>query len=125
VSKTVVIVGTLDTKGPEFLFLKQRIESHGLRTLVINTGILGEPHFPPDISVAEVARAAGADLSALVTQADRDASIAAMCTSVAVVAADNAGITSSPDTRRCPDATETSDSSCPLDCGRDIPHPDE
>jgi uncharacterized protein (UPF0261 family) len=88
VSKTVVIVGTLDTKGPEFLFLKQRIESHGLRTLVVNTGILGEPYFLPDISAAEVARAAGTDLSALVAQADRGIAMAAMCTGVAVVAAD-------------------------------------
>jgi uncharacterized protein (UPF0261 family) len=88
VSKTVVIVGTLDTKGPEFLFLKQRIESHGLRTLVVNTGILGEPHFTPDVSAAEVARAGGTELSTLVTRADRGAGVAAMCRGTAVIAAD-------------------------------------
>ena len=59
-AKTVVIIGTLDTKGPELLYLKQRIESHGLHTLVVNTGIMGEPHFTPDASAGKVAaRTAG------------------------------------------------------------------
>ena len=86
-SKTVVIVGTLDTKGPEFLFLRQKVESHGLRTLIVDCGVMGEPHFTPDISAAEVARAAGTDLSTLVSQADRGQAMAAMCNGVAVVAA--------------------------------------
>ena len=84
-TKTLVIVGTLDTKGPEFLFLKQRIESHGLRPLVVNTGVMGEPYFAPDVSAAEVARAAGTDLSHLVSQADRGEAMAAMCRGVAVL----------------------------------------
>ncbi len=45
--KTVAIVGTLDTKGVEYRFLKERIEAEGVSTLVIDTGILGEPAFPP------------------------------------------------------------------------------
>ena len=84
--KTIVLVGTLDTKGPEFLFLKQRIESHGLDVLVVNVGIMGEPHFTPDISASEVALAAGAELATLAAQADRGLAVAAMCRGVAVVA---------------------------------------
>ena len=48
-SKTVCIVGTMDTKGLEFSFIKAQIESTGTSTCVINTGILGEPQLTPDV----------------------------------------------------------------------------
>jgi len=38
--KTVAIVGTLDTKGAEFAFLKAEIERRGCRTLVFDAGVL-------------------------------------------------------------------------------------
>ena len=47
--KTVVIVGALDTKGQEFAFVKQLIEGTGLKTLVVDFGVLGEAAFTPDI----------------------------------------------------------------------------
>ncbi len=52
--KTVVMVGALDTKGPDFAFIKQRIADHGLDTLMVDFGVLGEPAFAPDITRAEV-----------------------------------------------------------------------
>lgn len=48
--KKAVLVGALDTKGEEFLFVKEAIERSGVGTIVIDTGILEEPLFPPDIS---------------------------------------------------------------------------
>ena len=48
--KTVAIVGTLDTKGEEFAYLRSRIESAGLATLVIDCGVLEAPAFTSDIS---------------------------------------------------------------------------
>ncbi len=54
--KTVVIAGALDTKGAEFALVKELIEKQGLRVLVVDFGILGEPGFPPDIKRDEVAR---------------------------------------------------------------------
>ena len=57
--KVVAIVGALDTKGAEYAFLKQQIESQGVGTLMIDVGIFGEPPFAPDISAAEVATAGG------------------------------------------------------------------
>ena len=38
-SKTVVLVATLDTKGAEARYLKKQMEKHGLRTLVVDGGI--------------------------------------------------------------------------------------
>jgi len=63
--KTVVLAGALDTKATEFAWVKSLIEKQGLRTLVIDVGILGEPGFAPDVSREAVVSAAGGDLNAL------------------------------------------------------------
>src|SRR5262249_9207454 len=75
---TVAILGTLDTKGEEFAYLKRQVESRGHRTLVVDAGVLGTPHFPPDITREEVARAAGADVSSLAAAGDRGQAVSAM-----------------------------------------------
>ena len=41
--KTVLIIGTLDTKGAEIAYLRDRIQALGLQTIVVDDGILGEP----------------------------------------------------------------------------------
>jgi len=86
--KTVAIVGTLDTKGIEFNFLKEQIEAHGVATLVIDVGILGKPFFTPDVSAAAVARAAGEDLQELIKEGDRGRSVTVMCKGAAAIVAD-------------------------------------
>lgn len=68
--KTIAIVGTFDTKGKEFLYIKDMIEAQGLKTLCIHAGVF-EPLFAPDVSNAEVAQAAGADINELVSRRDR------------------------------------------------------
>lgn len=84
-SKTIVVIGALDTKGQEFAFVKQAIEERGHRALVINTGVIGEPSFNPDISAAEVAEAGGVSLAELRAQADRGRAIAVMTAGVAEI----------------------------------------
>jgi len=86
--KTVAIVGTLDTKGVEFKFLKEQIEAQGIATIVINVGILGKPFFTPDISAAEVAKAAGEDLQQLIKEGDRGHSVSVMCKGAAAIVED-------------------------------------
>jgi len=58
-------VGTLDTKGPEYAFVRERLREAGAAVTVVDVGVLGEPGFPPDVTAAEVARAAGAELADL------------------------------------------------------------
>ncbi len=82
-SKTACLVGTLDTKGQEFEFLKERIEANKVATYVINTGILGEPGFEPNVSAEQVAEAGGASLTTLRNEGDRGNSVAAMAKGVA------------------------------------------
>ena len=67
----VVILGTLDTKGMEFAYIKELIETAGVKTLVINAGVAGEPYFSPDVSSEAVALAGGVELAELRRKNDR------------------------------------------------------
>jgi uncharacterized protein (UPF0261 family) len=67
----VAIIGTLDTKGNEFKFIKEIIENNGLETVVINTGVIGKPLFEPEISNNEVAELGGEPLEKLIEENDR------------------------------------------------------
>ena len=77
-SKTIALIGALDSKGDEFAFVKAAIENRGHQVLMINTGIIGEPAFAPDISAAEVAGAGGVALQTLREKADRGNAIDVM-----------------------------------------------
>jgi uncharacterized protein (UPF0261 family) len=58
--KVILCIGTLDTKGPELLYIKQLIERRsGYEALVMDIGSLGIAHFTADITAEEVAKAAG------------------------------------------------------------------
>lgn len=76
--KTVAIVGTLDTKGAEYRFLKAQIEANNIATLVIDTGTGGQPAFEPDIPASQVARAGGVELKELLQKRDRGYSVSVM-----------------------------------------------
>ena len=86
-AKTVGIVGTLDTKGMEFQFIKEQIEASGTSTCVVNTGIVGEPPFEPDVSAGQVAEAGGTSLQALQDGGDRGVAVAAMAEGAAKIIA--------------------------------------
>jgi uncharacterized protein (UPF0261 family) len=56
----VAILATLDTKGPEARYLKERLQEWGGRVLVVDIGMAGTPcAVIPDVTRADVARAAG------------------------------------------------------------------
>ena len=82
---TVALIGALDTKGAEYGFVKQCIEARGLRTLLIDVGVLGPPAVKPDVSREEVARAGGAELAALAAKKDRGEAVAAMSRGIAAL----------------------------------------
>ncbi len=52
--KSIAVVGTLDSKGEEHLFLKKIIESRGYTTITIDVGTSGSSKFPPDLSVSKL-----------------------------------------------------------------------
>lgn len=84
-TKTVVIVGALDTKGQEFAFIKGLIEQTGLRTLVVDFGVLGAPAFTPDILREEVVRAGGGDLAVLTSGEHKDLAMQVMARGLATI----------------------------------------
>jgi uncharacterized protein (UPF0261 family) len=77
-AKTIVIIGTLDTKGQEFAFIKELIEKEGLKTLVVDFGVMGEPAFKPDIPRDEVARAGGGNLAHFASGEHKDQAMQTM-----------------------------------------------
>src|SRR3954468_20187189 len=82
---TVVLVGTLDTKGIEYGFLRDRLREADVDVLLVDAGVMGEPLVEPDVSREEVARAAGVDHAELVRAADRGAAVDAMGRGAAAV----------------------------------------
>lgn len=84
-SKTVVIVGALDTKGKEFAYVKELIEKQGLKTLVVDFGVMGQPDLMPDIPHDEVARAGGGDLAALASGQHKDEAMKVMAAGLKAV----------------------------------------
>lgn len=84
-NKKAVLVGALDTKGTEYQFVKQVMESLGVETLVIDTGVLGSPLFTPDVTSAEVAEAGGMSLAELQNRNDRGQAVAVMTEGVSKI----------------------------------------
>ena len=76
--KRIALVGTLDTKGREYAFIKQVIEERGFDTLVIDAGIMGEPQLQPDIGREETAKAAQSSIETLRRRGDRGEAVAIM-----------------------------------------------
>ena len=82
---TVVLVGTLDTKGDEYAYLRDRLRLHGVNTLLVDTGTLEPPRTAPDIDRHEVAAAGGVDVDELASARDRGRAVSAMAGAAAVL----------------------------------------
>ena len=77
--KTILLIGTMDTKEEELLYCRELILRRGCKVLLLDAGILHDPRTPPDIPRQEVARAAGvSDLEKLLGLGDKGKCIAAM-----------------------------------------------
>jgi uncharacterized protein (UPF0261 family) len=69
--KQIVIVGTLDTKGEEALYLKELIKRRGHNPVVMDVGTGGEVSFQPDVTREEVALATGRTLKEILATTER------------------------------------------------------
>lgn len=80
-TSTIAVLATLDTKGPEAAYIRDRLAEVGLEPLVIDCGILGEPlDIVPDISSNDVAQRGGSSLAELRSAGTRGRAVAAMRT---------------------------------------------
>jgi uncharacterized protein (UPF0261 family) len=83
---TVLLIGTLDTKGDEYAFVRELIHARGHATLVMDAGVLGDPRFAPDISADQVAQAGGSTLAELRARGDRGEAVEVMTTGAKALA---------------------------------------
>ncbi len=69
--KSIVIIGTLDTKSEEILFAREQIGLRGHRAIVMDMSVGSKPSAKGDITSEEVARKGGGDIKAIWGNPDR------------------------------------------------------
>ena len=84
----VALVGTLDTKGPDFAFLADRLRAAGAEVIVVDAGTGDPDGMAPDIDGETVAAAAGTTRAELRAAADRGRAVTEMGRGAAAVIAD-------------------------------------
>lgn len=86
-TKIVVVIAALDTKGEEAKLICDTLTAQGVQPLVVDVGVLGAPSIPSDVSRAEVAAAGGGNLEQLVASRDKAQAMEVMPRGAAVLAA--------------------------------------
>jgi uncharacterized protein (UPF0261 family) len=77
-SKTIAVLGTLDSKGAEHAYVAELIRSHGHKALLIDVGTGADPTVVPNVTRHEVASLGGLDLDAIISRKDRGECVTAM-----------------------------------------------
>lgn len=70
--KCILILATLDTKGPEARFVKDHITAMGEKALIMDVGVVGTPPVGADIGREKVASAGGTELEILLSNPSRE-----------------------------------------------------
>jgi len=81
-SKSILIISTLDTKGEETFYLKDKIDSLGIHSLIMDLSMRGSETSPVEITPAMVASAGGSSLEEVGSSRER-----AMITGVTIAGA--------------------------------------
>ena len=83
-NQTVILAGTLDTKGEEYLYVKSLFEELGFTVILVDAGI-NPSSVEADISAKAVAEAGGKDIEKLREDKDRGAAVKAMSQGLALI----------------------------------------
>lgn len=86
-SKTIAVLGTLDSKGHEHQFVADIIAKLGHKPLLIDLGSGAEPQVKPDITRYQVAQAAGLDLQPILDRHDRGECVSALAKAAPILLA--------------------------------------
>jgi uncharacterized protein (UPF0261 family) len=81
----IALIGTLDTKGDEIAYVRDRLIALGTKPIVIDSGILGKPGIEADVVRADVAREAGHELQQVQAAGSRGAAVVLMVEGVRAV----------------------------------------
>lgn len=83
--KTILVVGTYDTKDAELTYLAERIRSQGGHVRTMDVSVLGDPKTPCDYSKHEVAQAGRSSIIAAIETGDENAAMQIMAQGAAAL----------------------------------------
>lgn len=86
-SKTILVIGTYDTKDAELKFVCDRIRELGGNVIAMDVSVLGDPDSPTDISKHQVAEAAGKTVQDAIDSGDENQAMQIMAQGAAKLTA--------------------------------------
>ena len=86
VDKTILIVGTYDTKNDELEYMAERITALGGAVLTMDISVLGDPLKPTQLSKHEVAEAGGSSIQAAIDSGDENTAMQIMAVGASTLA---------------------------------------
>ena len=85
--KTILVVGTYDTKDDELAFLAGVIRDQGGKVVTMDVSVLGEPSSPTDYSKHDVAQEGGGTIQAAIDSGDENHAMQIMAKGASLLAA--------------------------------------
>jgi len=84
--KTILVVGTFDTKNDELSYMADRIRTQGGGVMTMDVSVLGDPETPCDISKHDIAAAADSSIQAAIDSGDENTAMQIMATGASLKA---------------------------------------
>jgi uncharacterized protein (UPF0261 family) len=84
-TKTILVIGTFDTKADELAYLIYRIKAQGGEVLAMDVSVLGEAKIPVEISKHDVAAAVGETIDGLIALGEEGEAFARMSAGAALL----------------------------------------
>lgn len=88
ITRKIIVIGTLDTRGEEIRYLADRIEDNGFEPLIMDVGVLGSVPFQPFMTRDSVARAAGTSIQEIIALRHEGKAMSAMASGCGKILAD-------------------------------------
>ncbi|QBY01465.1 UPF0261 family protein [Rhodophyticola sp. CCM32] len=85
--KTILVIGTYDTKDDELGFLANVIREQGGQVVTMDVSVLGDPSAPADYSKHDVAEAGGSSIAEAVASGNENAAMQIMATGASLLSA--------------------------------------
>jgi uncharacterized protein (UPF0261 family) len=84
--RTILLVGTADTKSDELAFLRHCLQDQGAQVLLMDVGVLAAGSVSVDVPNSEVAAAAGTTLQGVIDSGDENSAMTLMAQGAALIA---------------------------------------
>jgi len=84
-TKTILVIGTFDTKADELDYLIGRVRGEGGQVLAMDVSVLGDPIMPVDVTKHEVAGAVGETIDGLIALGEEGAAFEKMSAGAALL----------------------------------------